>query len=83
MDRLKEAECMLAVGHYDGAYYIGGYPTELALKVIACKKLDVEIFDKTVVPENIDKTDTEKQMLFCRAFQNLIPFPHLNEPGFL
>ena len=52
-ERLKEAECLLDAGHYHGAHYMGGYAIELALKVIACKKLNVEIFDKTVVPGHI------------------------------
>lgn len=50
-----DAECLLAEGHIAGAYYLGGYAVELALKVVVCKKLNIEIFDKDVVPGHIAK----------------------------
>lgn len=53
IERLREAECLLASGHFHGAHHLGGYAIELALKAIACRKLNVEIFDKTVVPGHI------------------------------
>lgn len=39
--RLKEAHALLASGYPDGAYYLGGYALELALKAIVCKNWDV------------------------------------------
>ena len=44
------------MGQIGGAYYIGGYAIELALKAIACKKLDVEIFDKEAVSRQVSKS---------------------------
>ena len=56
LERLQDAECLIANGHIGGAYYIGGYAIELALKAIACKKLDIELFDKQEVPRHIAKS---------------------------
>lgn len=56
LERLRDAECLIANGHAGGAYYLGGYAIELALKAVVCKKLDVEIFDKEVVPRHIAKS---------------------------
>ncbi|SDG49584.1 hypothetical protein SAMN04487996_11970 [Dyadobacter soli] len=55
LERLRDAECLIANGHVAGAYYIGGYAIELALKAVICKKLDIEMFDKEVVPGYIAK----------------------------
>jgi hypothetical protein len=40
--RLAEARHLLGAGHWDGAYYLGGYAVELALKAIICKNLDIQ-----------------------------------------
>ena len=40
--RLQEANILLSNGYPDGAYYLGGYALELALKAIICKNLDIE-----------------------------------------
>jgi hypothetical protein len=56
LERLQEAECLIENGHFGGAYYIGGYAIELALKAVVCKKLDIEIFDKETVPRHITKS---------------------------
>jgi hypothetical protein len=56
LERLQEAECLIGNGHFGGAYYIGGYAIELALKAVICKKLDIEIFDKEEVPRHISKS---------------------------
>ena len=40
--RLKEARTLLANQCPDGAYYLGGYALELALKAAICKNWDVE-----------------------------------------
>lgn len=56
LERLKEAECLIANGHVSGAYYIGGYAIELALKAVVCKKLAIEIFEKEEVPRHIAKS---------------------------
>lgn len=55
IERLQEAECLIANGHFGGAYYIGGYAIELALKAVVCKKLDIEMFEKEAVPRHISK----------------------------
>lgn len=51
--RLQEAHALLAMGHPDGAYYLGGYALELALKAIICKNWDVgDLFaDSNVHPK--------------------------------
>lgn len=36
--RLKEAETLLANGHYEGCYYLCGYVVEFALKACIAKK---------------------------------------------
>ncbi|MFN0037436.1 MAG: HEPN domain-containing protein [Saprospiraceae bacterium] len=47
LQRLAEARQLLAMGHFDGAYYMGGYVIELALKAVICKNLDIdELFDE-------------------------------------
>lgn len=56
LERLRDAECLIANGHAGGAYYLGGYAIELALKAVVCKKLDIEIFDKEEVPRHISKS---------------------------
>lgn len=55
LERLRDAECLIANGNIGGAYYIGGYAIELALKAVVCKKLDIEMFDKEIVPGHISK----------------------------
>jgi len=40
--RLKEARALLTSGYPDGAYYLGGYALELALKAVVCKNWDVD-----------------------------------------
>ena len=55
-ERLRDAECLIANGHAGAAYYIGGYAIELGLKAIACKKLNIEIFEKDEVPRHIAKS---------------------------
>ncbi|GGN05241.1 hypothetical protein GCM10010967_45460 [Dyadobacter beijingensis] len=56
LERLYDAECLIANGHVGGAYYIGGYAIELALKAIVCKRLRIEIFDnKEIVRGHIAK----------------------------
>lgn len=37
--RIKEAESLLALGLWDGAYYLAGYAVEMALKACIIKKL--------------------------------------------
>lgn len=56
LERLREAECLIEKGHVGGAYYIGGYAIELALKAAICKKLGVEMFEKDEVPRHIAKS---------------------------
>lgn len=36
--RLREAESLLAAGHYGGAYYLAGYSVECALKACIAKQ---------------------------------------------
>lgn len=55
IERLDEAEWLLAKGLIAGAYYLGGYAIELALKAVVCKKLDIEMFDKEIVPGHVAK----------------------------
>jgi hypothetical protein len=40
--RFKEAQILLANGCPDGAYYLGGYALELALKAVICKNWGVD-----------------------------------------
>lgn len=42
--KLKEAECLLKSGFFDGAFYLGGYAVELLLKAKVCKTLDIDDF---------------------------------------
>jgi hypothetical protein len=56
LQRLREAECLITNGHAGGAYYIGGYAIELALKAVVCKRLDIEMFEKEAVPRHIAKS---------------------------
>ena len=49
LERLQDAECLIANGRVGGAFYIGGYAIELALKAVVCKKLGVEMFNKEEV----------------------------------
>jgi HEPN domain-containing protein len=39
--RLDEAKILLKSGLYDGAFYLGGYAIEFALKARICKVLDI------------------------------------------
>lgn len=55
LERLQDAECLIANGRVGGAFYIGGYAIELALKAVVCKKLGVEMFNKEEVPRHIAK----------------------------
>jgi HEPN domain-containing protein len=47
VERLKDAEALLAAGRYDGAIYLGGYVVELALKSSICKILKWKSFPQT------------------------------------
>ncbi|TAD98413.1 MAG: HEPN domain-containing protein [Bacteroidetes bacterium] len=53
--RLKEAEQLYQQGMYDGAYYLGGYTIEFALKARICKLLEVILY-----PENFQSFKIHK-----------------------
>jgi AbiV family abortive infection protein len=42
--RLAEAQLLYENGFYQGAYYLGGYAVEFALKALICKRLGFEVF---------------------------------------
>lgn len=42
--KLREADCLLKNGYFDGAYYLGGYAVELLLKAKVCKTLGIDDF---------------------------------------
>jgi HEPN domain-containing protein len=42
--KLKEAQCLVDNGFFDGAYYLGGYAVELLLKAKVCKTLGIDDF---------------------------------------
>lgn len=44
--RLAEAQSLFGTNHFDGAYYLGGYAIEFALKAAICKALDWEVFNE-------------------------------------
>lgn len=44
LQRLAEARVLHQNGFHDGAFYLGGYAVELALKAIICKHLDIDNF---------------------------------------
>lgn len=44
LQRLAEARVLHQSGFHDGAFYLGGYAVELALKAIICKHLDIDHF---------------------------------------
>jgi hypothetical protein len=46
LNKLLEARALYEAGYYDGAFYLGGYCIELALKARICKNLDIDnLFD--------------------------------------
>lgn len=45
--RLKDAEALFKAGRYDGAFYLGGYALELALKNRICRTLKWKGFPQT------------------------------------
>lgn len=47
IERLKDADALLAAGRYDGAIYLVGYTVELALKSRICKTLHWPSFPRT------------------------------------
>jgi HEPN domain-containing protein len=51
--RLREAEALLAAGHYSGAYYLAGYAVECALKACIARKTKAGDFpDRKLVNES-------------------------------
>jgi HEPN domain-containing protein len=42
--KLKESQCLIGNGYFDGAYYLGGYAVELLLKAKVCKTLGIDDF---------------------------------------
>lgn len=42
--RLDEARLLYENEFYQGAYYLGGYAVEFALKALICKRLGFEVF---------------------------------------
>jgi len=44
--RLGDAQCLLEQGHLDGAFYLGGYAVEIALKTRLCKVENLAGFPK-------------------------------------
>ena len=43
-EKILDAQCLLAAGRFDGAYYIAGYNVELLLKAKVCKTLGIDNF---------------------------------------
>ncbi len=77
--RLYEAHKLLDVGCPDGAYYLGGYALELALKAIICKNFGIDdLFAETTSPGTPIAVDREaKKTLKVHALQRLIVFSGL------
>ena len=46
-ERLRDAEVLLRAKRYDGAYYLGGYAVEIALKARICRTLKWSGFPET------------------------------------
>lgn len=42
LSKLKEANKLYQAGFYEGAFYLGGYCIELAIKARICKNLDID-----------------------------------------
>ncbi len=73
--RLKEAYILLESGCPDGAYYLGGYALELALKAVVCKNLDVE----DLFAENNTYPRESIRVLKVHDLSRLLLFSGLNE----
>jgi hypothetical protein len=43
-NKLDASQLLAACGHYDDAYYLGGYAFELRLKAKICKTLEIPDF---------------------------------------
>lgn len=69
--RLVEATTLLDAGHWDGAYYLGGYVIECALKACIAKKTrEHDFHDKSLV----DKSYTHNLSQLLGVAGLTIPF---------
>ena len=71
--RIEEAECLFANGHFDGAYYLAGYALELTLKAKICDCLRVPNFYKQHITGELSKA------FKTHKIDNLLLFTGLHE----
>lgn len=74
--RLEEAHSLLNGGFPDGAYYLGGYALELALKAVICKHWNVDdlFADNNTYPKDSIRVlkvhDLSRLLLFSGLLEN-------------
>ncbi len=57
--KLNDAECLLANGRNDNAYYLAGYTIELFLKAKVCKTLNIDdLFDESPTKQKLKNEGT-------------------------
>lgn len=79
--RLDEAKALLAVGMSEGAFYLAGYAVECALKAVACKTLDIEIFNQNAEINKGFKTHRIDHLIVLAGLSNkLSAYCSLNGP---
>ncbi|MFN8344335.1 MAG: HEPN domain-containing protein [Spirosomataceae bacterium] len=49
--RLEEAKLLYGKKFYDTAYYLSGHAVDFALKAVICKRLNIEAFDVSMLPQ--------------------------------
>ena len=58
--RVKEAQALLASGHYDGAYYLAGYAMECAIKACIAGKIKNNVVPDRNFVQNFYQHDLER-----------------------
>ena len=74
-DRFREAELLHTNGFHSGAYYLSGYAVEYGLKAVICKRLNIEMFERKIVPGEVAKAfqihDIEYLIILAGLHQDL------------
>lgn len=69
LSRLEEARSLSEAGHHAGAWYLGGYVLELALKAVVCKTLRVGEYPESALGGKALKTHVTEDLVLLAGLK--------------
>ncbi len=72
LERLAEARVLLNAGKHAGAWYIGGYALEIALKAVICRTLQLFEYPETALNGKLKTHVVEELVLLAGLRKDLV-----------